>query len=179
MHYRDIIDFWFVEISDSQRWAKDVTFDQLLRDKFTLIHRQAAAGELFHWREAPLGRLAEIIILDQFSRNMFRDTSEAFAFDNAALILAQEAISIGADTTLSTTEKSFLYMPFMHSESLAIHEVAVKLFSQQGLESTLDFEHKHKVIIEKFGRYPHRNDILNRESSTEEKKFLKQPNSKF
>ncbi len=179
MHYQEIIDFWFVETTESQWWKKDDAFDQLIKNRFTEVHRQAALGELFNWRREPLGRLAEIIILDQFSRNMFRNTPESFTYDSIALVLAQEAISIGADQTLPTTEKSFLYMPYMHSESLAIHEVAVSLFTQPGMEATLDFEHKHKVIIEKFGRYPHRNNILNRESSAEEIAFLKQPNSGF
>jgi uncharacterized protein (DUF924 family) len=125
------------------------------------------------------GRLAEIIVLDQFSRNMFRDTPAAFAQDALALVLAQEAVFSGADKLLSETQCSFLYMPFMHSESLVIHELAVELFSKPGLEGNLDFEMRHKVIIEKFGRYPHRNNILQRESTEEEMEFLKLPGSGF
>ena len=135
--------------------------------------------ELFEWRTSAKGRLAEIIVLDQFSRNMFRDTPLAFASDPLALVLSQEAISIGADEVLTSTQRSFLYMPFMHSESLIIHEAAVQLFTKNGVQSNLDFEMKHKAIIEQFGRYPHRNEILGRESTAEELEFLKQPGSGF
>ena len=179
MRYQEVINFWFVETAESQWWTKDNAFDQIIKNRFAKIHQRAALGELFNWRKEPLGRLAEIIILDQFSRNMFRNTPESFAYDNIALKLAQEAISVCADKALSTTEKSFLYMPYMHSESLEVHEVAIHLFTQPGMEATLGFEHKHKAIIERFGRYPHRNNILNRESSAEEIAFLKQPNSGF
>ncbi len=179
LSYQDILNFWFHEVDKAFWWKKDIQFDQLIRDRFTNTHRQANAGELHHWRTSAHGRLAEIIVLDQFSRNMFRDKPQSFSSDSSALILAQEAISLDADTELNATEKSFLYMPFMHSESLHIHEIAVSLFSQTGLESNLDFEHKHKVIIEQFGRYPHRNDILGRASTDEEIAFLTKPNSSF
>ncbi len=123
--------------------------------------------------------MAEIIVLDQFSRNIFRDKPEAFASDALALALAQEAIAAKADEQLKPIERSFLYMPFMHSESLAIHEVAVGLFENNGIASNYDFEIKHKTIIERFGRYPHRNSILGRESTPEEIEFLTQPGSSF
>jgi len=127
----------------------------------------------------PLGRLAEIILIDQFSRNIFRDTPEAFSADAVALVLAQEAIAAGADQQLETKERAFLYMPYMHSESRAIHEQAAQLFDQPGLEYNLEFEHKHKVIIDRFGRYPHRNAILGRTSTAEELDFLEGPDSSF
>jgi uncharacterized protein (DUF924 family) len=175
----EVLKFWFEEI-DSKKWfVKDLAFDQEIKERFSSTHKKAIQGELYTWRESALGRLAEIILLDQFSRNMFRDTAKAFAYDTIALVLAQEAINLKLDQDLKPVEKSFLYMPFMHSESLHIHEKAVELFSAPGLEYNLEFEHKHKVIIEKFGRYPHRNEILGRESTPEEIEFLKGPNSSF
>ncbi len=158
---------------------KDERLDRLIADRFGEVHRQAAAGELFSWRSSPQGRLAEIIVLDQFSRNIFRGDARSFACDSEALVLAQEAIAQGHDLQLNLQEKSFLYMPFMHSESLLIHDQAVKLFTQKGLEYNLDFEFRHKRIIERFGRYPHRNAILGRISSPEEVEFLSGPDSGF
>ena len=174
-----VLSFWFDEIESSQWFVKDSDFDELIKARFASIHRQAKAGELYKWRASPEGRLAEIIVLDQFSRNMFRDQAEAFASDSLALVLAQEAVSCRADLALSAVQRSFLYMPFMHSESRAIHEVALSLFSQKGLEGNLNFEKRHKEIIDRFGRYPHRNEILGRVSSEEELAFLKQPGSSF
>jgi len=137
------------------------------------------AGELYGWRSTDLGRLAEIIVLDQFSRNIFRDQSLAFAWDAQALVLAQEAVTAGVLEQLEFSQQAFLIMPYMHSESKIIHEQAIKLFSRPGLEFNLDFEKRHKVIIDRFGRYPHRNEILGRQSSAEEEEFLKQPGSAF
>ena len=179
MQPQEIITFWFTTIEPKSWWIKDEAFDSLLNQKFSEIHQQAAQGELFHWRKTALGRLAEIIILDQFSRNIYRDSAKSFAYDALALILAQEAINVGANKELQGKELAFLYMPFMHSESLAIHQVAEQLFSEPGLEGNTDFEKRHKVIIEKFGRYPHRNEILNRESTEDEIVFLKEPGSSF
>lgn len=179
MNYTDVIAFWFEEIEPKSWWVKDEAFDQLLRDRFLGTHSAAAKAELFQWRSEPEGRLAEIIILDQFSRNMFRESAKAFAYDAIALVLSQTAIDVGDDQKLSSQQRSFLYMPFMHSESIKIHEKAVGLFGQPGLEGNLEFELKHKAIIEKFGRYPHRNDILGRESTAEELEFLAGPDSSF
>jgi uncharacterized protein (DUF924 family) len=179
MNEDDILNFWFKEIEQSQWWVKDLAFDQLIIDRFTTIHQSANACELFELRSSPKGRLTEIIVLDQFSRNMYRDKPRSFISDPLALALAQEAIAVGADKELSAVERNFLYMPFMHSESIAIHEVAVKLYLDNGVETSIDFENKHKVIIERFGRYPHRNIILNRKSSHEEIEFLTQANSSF
>jgi uncharacterized protein (DUF924 family) len=134
---------------------------------------------LFEWRKDAHGRLAEVIVLDQFSRNMFRNSPLSFTCDSLALALAQEAISVGADKSLNQAERSFLYMPFMHSESLKIHEIATELFRDNGNKNSLDFELKHKAIIARFGRYPHRNSILGRKSTDEEIEFLKQPGSGF
>lgn len=175
----DVLDFWFKEIDSKKWWVKVHSFDQVIKDRFLPIHTQAVKGELYEWRQFSRGRLAEIIIIDQFSRNIFRDQPESFAFDGIALTLAQEAIANKVDLELMPVEKSFLYMPFMHSESLLIHEKAMELYDQPGLEYNLDFEKKHKMIIENFGRYPHRNQILGRESTLEEIEFLKGPNSSF
>lgn len=179
MEYTEIINFWFNEIEPEFWFRKNEDFDQLLRDRFMRVHRAAAQGELYSWRDHPEGRLAEIIILDQFSRNMFRDTAEAFAYDPVALVLSQVSVEIGDDQRIDPSQRAFMYMPFMHSESPAIHERAVKLFSQPGLERNLEFEIKHKAIIDRFGHYPHRNVALGRESTEEELKFLQQPDSSF
>ncbi len=177
--YQEILNFWFEEIDPSKWWKKDSDFDQDIINRFSDIHAQACACELYHWRETAKGRLAEIIVLDQFSRNMFRDSALAFASDPLALALSQEAVSLGLDAELSSVERSFLYMPYMHSESLAIHEVAAHLFKENGVESNYEFELKHKVIIERFGRYPHRNDLLGRASTPDEQTFLNEPGSRF
>ncbi len=174
-----ILDFWFKEAGPSKWWAKDAIFDNLVREKFLNIHEKAVAGELHGWRRTAHGRLAEIIVIDQFSRNIYRNDPKSFLYDPMALVLAQEAIQAGSHQLLTVKEKLFLYLPFMHSESKAIHEIAVKLFYTKGLEENLNFEYKHKEIIDKFGRYPHRNIILGRVSTSEEMAFLKQPNSSF
>lgn len=179
MPFTSVYRFWFEELTPGQWFKKDPLVDQEISSRFKVIHRSASHGELHHWRTDPRGALSEIIILDQFSRNMFRDSPEAFAYDPVALVLSQEAIRRGQDLQLNLTERGFLYMPFMHSESLAIHEEAVTLFSHEGLEDKLDYELKHKAIIERFGRYPHRNKILGRQSTAEELEFLKGPNSSF
>ena len=177
--YQTILQFWFEEIEPAQWWRKDENLDQVIIERFSGIHRSAARCELYEWRKSAQGRLAEIIVLDQFSRNMFRGSPLSFSCDPLALALAQEAIAAGADKPLNQAGRSFLYMPFMHSESLKIHEIAVDLFRQNGNPNNLDFEFRHKAIIERFGRYPHRNDILGRPSTDEEIEFLKQPGSGF
>lgn len=177
--YDDILDFWFNDLSPQQWWAKDEKLDREIARRFGELHAQASRCELFDWRMAAKGRLAEIIILDQFSRNIYRDKPQSFANDPLALALAQEALAVDADKALSPVERSFLYLPFMHSESVEIHRVAVILYSAPGLESNLDYELQHKLIIDRFGRYPHRNNILGRESTPDEIEFLKQPGSSF
>lgn len=149
----------------------------MIEDKFLSTYQQAIEGELYQWRQSAEGRLAEIIVLDQFSRNMFRDKKAAFAYDYLAVALTQAAVDVGADAELLDQPRklSFLYMPLMHSESAIIHQQAVEVFSKSGLESNLDFEYRHKKIIDQFGRYPHRNEILDRQSTAEEIEFLTQP----
>ena len=177
--YQQVLSFWFDELSPEQWWVKDEALDKAIIERFTQVHQSAIQGELFQWRETPQGRLAEIIVLDQFSRNMFRDTAKAFLADATALVLAQEAISVGADKSLSAIENSFLYMPFMHSESKLIHQQAATLYQSNGIENNYQFELKHKEIIDRFGRYPHRNILLKRKSTPEEIKFLTEPGSSF
>lgn len=179
MDAAEIITFWFETIEPRQHWAKDALVDHRIRERFGRVHAAAGAGELWAWRHSSLGRLAEILVLDQFSRNIYRDDARAFAWDGMALVLAQEAIAAGAEAPLPPPQRAFLYMPFMHSESSLIHERAVALFSEPGLESNLDFELRHKAIIERFGRYPHRNVVLGRASTPEELEFLAGPDSSF
>jgi len=174
-----ILNFWFKEISPAAWWKVDAEFDQLITKRFGELHYQATACELGEWRVDPLGRLAEIIVLDQFSRNIYRGQAQAFQQDAQALSLAQEAVQLNVMESFTANQKQFLYMPYMHSESLKVHDSADKLFSEKGLESTFDFEMQHKKIIERFGRYPHRNEILGRVSTAEELEFLQQPGSSF
>ncbi|GGC82498.1 DUF924 family protein [Vreelandella lutescens] len=174
-----VLAFWFQELSPAQWFKKDTHIDQQIIERFSDVLEKAAACECFEWRRSARGRLAEVIVLDQFSRNIYRDDARSFASDTLALALAQEAVASGADQSLSAVERSFLYMPYMHSESAAIHTLALQLFDQPGLESNLEFEKRHKAIIDRFGRYPHRNAVLGRTSTPEEVEFLKQPGSSF
>lgn len=176
----DILYFWFVEAGPDRWWSKSKDFDDLVRRRFLRLYECAAMGDVADWRDSPRGRLAEIVVLDQFARNMFRDEPRSFAADTLALALSQEAVRAGCVDRLTTPdEKAFLLMPFMHSESPTIHVEAVKLFSAPGLENNYDFELKHKEIIDRFGRYPHRNEILGRPSTEAEIAFLKEPGSRF
>ncbi len=176
MKPEEILNFWFLELETKDWWKKDTNLDNAINSRFGKYHEVAKQGELSHWRETAKGALAEIIILDQFSRNIYRDKPEAFACDDLALNCSELAVEKGQDKELSNTERSFLYMPYMHSESKEVHEKAVELFNDL---PNLDFELKHKKIIDQFGRYPHRNEILGRESTPEEIDFLKQPGSSF
>lgn len=168
-----VLQFWFADLSPKDWFRKSEELDRRIAVEFGGLHQSAAMGELWAWRDTPEGALAEIIVLDQFSRNIHRHDARAFACDGIALTCAQEALRRGYDRNMSLPKKSFMYMPFMHSESKSIHEVAVKLFSVPGLESNLDYELKHKEIIDRFGRYPHRNGILGRESTPEEIEFIR------
>lgn len=171
--------FWFEESKPKDWFSKNEDFDKKIADQFLATYWAATRCELYNWRASPEGRLAEIIVLDQFSRNMFRDSAQAFQYDSLAVTLTQEAISLGVDQLLNLEKRKFLYMPLMHSESLIVHELAMKVFAQPGLEDNYDYEIKHKEIIENFGRYPHRNKVLGRESTMEELEFLKLPGSSF
>ncbi|MBT5074388.1 MAG: DUF924 domain-containing protein [Kordiimonadaceae bacterium] len=175
----DVINFWFEEIKPEQWWEKSTAFDKKINSKFSDIYEKAAAGELFNWRYKPLSALAEIIILDQFPRNIFRDKKQSFATDPLAVCLSQSAIEKGFDKDLTSHQRAFMYMPLMHSESEEIHKSAELLFSAPDMENYLKFELMHKKIIDQFGRYPHRNKILGRRSKKKEIEFLKTENSSF
>ncbi len=179
MHHDEIIRFWFEELNQKDWWIKNEQTDALIRDRYLAIHKDAIDGKLSFWRHDDYGRLAEIIILDQFSRNMFRGTLQSFSYDQLALDLAEQAVSVNTHQRLTGDHCAFLLMPFMHSESVTIHEKALQLFTGAGLKEQVKFELKHKAIIDRFGRYPHRNQILGRESTEKEIEFLKQPGSSF
>lgn len=177
--YLEIIDFWFDEVKPEQWFQVNEALDLRMVERFIALHSAVVAGELSYWRSEPFGRLAEILVIDQFSRNIYRDDPKSYVYDSMALTLAQEMIRGGYHKKLKSCYKQFLYMPFMHSESKLIHNSAVQLFSEPGLEKNLDFELKHKKIIDRFGRYPQRNKVLNRISTPEELKFLQQVESTF
>ena len=174
-----VLAFWFAELSPKQWWEVDPALDSRIRARFGSLLERAAAAELHDWRVTVRGGLAEIIVLDQFSRNIHRGTPRAFSQDPMALVLAQEAVRAGALQALNPVERSFLLLPYRHSESPAIHVVAEALYREQAPESNYQFELRHKAIVDRFGRYPHRNAILGRESTAEETAFLKQPGSSF
>ncbi len=174
-----VLDFWF-DLQNKLFWfEKNMAFDCEIREKFYQTWIDGCQGLLLSWRETIEGRLAEIIVLDQFSRNLNRENEKAFSQDKMALVLAQEAIKDSAFWSLPVDQKRFILMPMMHSESAAIHQIALPLFEKLGDPLTLEYEIKHKAIIDRFGRYPHRNTMLKRESTPEEIDFLKGPNSSF
>jgi uncharacterized protein (DUF924 family) len=196
--FETVLDFWFGKLNElgiadeahSMTWfQKDVAFDARLRSQFLELHAELLGGAHESWLEAPRSRLAVILVLDQFSRNMFRDTPRMFAGDEKALALANSGIDRGMDRLLGLDERAFFYMPLMHSEVLADQERSVEVFGVWAAEQTgalrerglasLDFARRHLVIIQRFGRFPHRNQILGRESTPEELEFLKQPGSSF
>ncbi|MCL4184599.1 MAG: DUF924 family protein [Burkholderiaceae bacterium] len=177
--HEDVLKFWFTELSPSHWWGKDEQLDARIGERFAGVLARASRCELFEWRTSPAGRLAEVIVLDQFSRHIHRGTPLAFANDPLALALAQEALSRGADEALTPVERVFLYLPYMHSESPRIQQLSVDLYAKNGLPGNLDYARRHKAIIDRFGRYPHRNEILDRVSTPEEIAFLEEPGSRF
>jgi uncharacterized protein (DUF924 family) len=179
MQAEDILHFWFEELSPAQHFAQEDAIDAMIRVRFGSVWQAAQRCELWGWRATPQGRLAEIVVLDQFSRNIHRGTPQAFAQDAQALVLAQELVAGGHDAALPSAQRAFAYLPYMHSESAAIHAQAMVLFDQPGLENNLRFEVLHRDIIARFGRYPHRNAALGRVSTPGELAFLAQPGSSF
>lgn len=169
---QEVWGFWFVECEPADWFKKSEEFDDEIRSRFLETYEAIVAGETADWRRSAKGRLAEIIVLDQFSRNMFRDDAKAFASDALAVELAKEALSDWDAFTVQ--ERSFVVMPFMHSESLAVHDWAAKWFDEPGLERRKKYELLHRDIIERFGRYPHRNRVLGRTSTPEEEAFLQE-----
>ena len=168
----DVIRFWFVEHGPDDWFAAKPEFDAILADRFSATHAKVSAGEAWTWRATPEGRLAEILVLDQFSRQLFRGSPRAFAQDSMALALAQEAVAAGHDGAIARERRKFLYMPYMHSESLVIHEEAMRLFTALGEEETLKYEVAHRDCLVRFGRYPRRNAALGRESTSEEQEYI-------
>jgi uncharacterized protein (DUF924 family) len=198
MEFESVLEFWFGRLDSLGRadpehtarwWKKDASFDLALRQRFAIVHEALANGEHSDWLAIPRGRLAFVIVLDQFSRNMFRDTPRMFAYDRAALLAAREGVAQGAHRPLAQDERPFLYMPFMHSEDLADQELCVSLFAALRDELPLDegkhagdqlsFAQRHFEIIKRFSRFPHRNALLGRASTPEEIEFLSEPGSSF
>ena len=169
---KEVIRFWFEELKPEDWFKKSEALDQEMRERFEELYWKASRGELFHWRATAEGRLAEILLLDQIPRNIFRGTAQAFMTYSLALVLAQEGLTQAQE--LPVVQRGFFYMPFMHSESLTIHEEALRLFDQPGLEKRLKYEKMHMDILQQFGRYPHRNAILGRPSTKEEEEYLKE-----
>lgn len=169
--WQSVLDFWFQSLQPADWWKKSPSLDKAIAEKFAPLLQAAKRGELYLWRENIHGRLAEIIVLDQFSRNIFRDSARAFEADALAVVLSQEAL-LHDKQELPGRERAFLYMPLMHSESPMIHRLALEVFSAPDLHLNLDFEKQHKDIIDRFGRYPHRNAVLGRTSTPEELTFL-------
>ena len=174
-----VLRFWFAELEPRQWWGKDPELDREIEERFGSVHRKACRKGLAAWRKGARGRLAEVIVLDQFSRNIHRGRPEAFGQDKLALALAEEAVRQGLDQALEMQERAFLYMPFMHSESRETHRTAFSLFESLGSPPHLRSELRHKAIVDRFGRYPHRNTVLGRASTPEEEVFLKEPGSSF
>ncbi len=165
-----VLAFWR-EAGPKKWFAKDLAFDVAFRDRFALLHEQASRRELAHWRATPEGALAEILLLDQYPRNAFRDTPRAFATDALALEAAKAMVATGHDQALPDDVRSFAYMPFDHSENLADQDRAVELLSPIS-ENHAYHARSHRDLIARFGRFPHRNDILGRTTTAEEQAFL-------
>ena len=176
--FRPLLHFWFVEQA-GRHFAADPVLDKAIAGRFGDLHRRAALCELWAWRDHADGRLAEILLLDQFSRNIHRGRAAAFACDPLALGLAQQAVAGGHDQSLPPEQRAFIYLPYMHSESPAIQAQSLILHDQPGLERSLHYARLHSDIIAKFGRYPHRNATLGRRSTAAEQDFLQTKNSAF
>ncbi|WP_009632746.1 DUF924 family protein [Synechocystis sp. PCC 7509] len=186
----EILDFWFGNPQSvdygkerSHWFTKKPEFDQELSDYFLLDYEQAARGELDYLQDSPLGYLALVLLLDQFPRNMFRGRPKSFATDAQALSVAKNAVEKGCDRSLLPVQRWFIYLPFEHSENLGDQERCVELFATLADDpysaNTIDYALRHKAVIERFGRFPHRNKILGRENTPAEAEFLTQPGSSF
>lgn len=182
-NYNKILDFWFEELSPSDWFKKNEELDMKIKDKFLEIYEKGKEKQLESWLEKPDSSLALIILLDQFPRNMFRDTKQMFQTDSLALEYSKDSIKKNFDKEIEKG-KAFFYMPLMHSENLEDQKECLKIFEELSKEDNsyrenVKFAKMHLDIIERFGRFPHRNKTLNRESTKEEIEFLKQPNSSF
>lgn len=167
----DIISFWR-DAGPDKWWEKDEAFDRTIRSRFLATHVAAACGELAAWEASAEGALALVIVFDQFSRNMFRDSARAFATDPLACAVARRAIARGFDRSIDQALRPFFYMPFMHSEALADQDHCVALFAALGDAGQSEYAAIHRDVIAKFGRFPHRNHLLGRDTTTAEQKFL-------
>lgn len=175
--YQEIIKFWFKDTAPFRWFIRDYLLDKQIKNRFYDIYELANDGGLKSWRDDSESALAEIIILDQFSRNIFRGNPRAFENDDLTLKLAREAISKRYNKQIQDQKLVFLFMPFMHSEDKEAQKEGLKYFKMHKLDTR--YMLMHKKIIDKFGRFPHRNKILGRKSTKEELEFLKKPNSSF
>ena len=169
---QEILDFWFSDEVRKLWFNSTPEFDALLRERFEALWTRASCGELDDWLQSAAGCLALVLVLDQFPLNMFRGQAQSFASEAQSREVARVAIDKGFDQDLDPRARAFLYMPFMHSEVLADQQLALQLFAQPGLEGNLRFARHHHGIVEKFGRFPHRNKALGRESSEPEIEYL-------
>jgi uncharacterized protein (DUF924 family) len=183
---REILDFWFgpaPHVARAEWFDKDPAFDASIAARFGAAIEAGLTGAYREWRSEPRAALARVLLLDQFTRNAFRDTPCAFAGDDEALSTAIDIVDAGFDRMLESRERSFAYMPFEHAEDVAIQQRSIALFAQlacdTGNRSALDWAQKHAAIVCRFGRYPHRNAILGRASTPEEIAFLREPGSRF
>lgn len=167
-----ILDFWFADEVRARWFDSTPEFDQLLRDRFLKVWQAARVGQLAEWETSPDGSLALVIVLDQFPLNMFRGQAESFSTEAASRAVAERAIANGFDQALDDAGKAFLYLPFMHSESLVDQDRSVSLFEAAGLADSLKWARHHREVVRRFGRFPHRNAILGRESSEDELAYL-------
>ncbi|WP_420405530.1 DUF924 family protein [Nisaea sp.] len=174
-----ILSFWFEETSEKQWFEKDPEFDQTIRERFGDLVESAMDGELEHWCASADGTLAYILLLDQFTRNIHRGSAKAFAADAKARDATKRALAAGYDAMLDENRKVFLYLPLEHSENLEDQDQSVALFEALGDAQKTDYAQRHRDIIQRFGRFPHRNEALGRESTDAELAFLKEPGSSF
>ncbi len=175
----DIVRFWFEELKPKDWYRKDPAIDAEITKRFGAIYEALKTSVPQDWLAEPKGMLAAILVLDQFPRNMFRDDPRAFAMDQAALMLSKRAIAEGMDMRVPPEQRAFIYMPFQHSEARDDQARSIELFTALGAPLNLDFAQRHEAIIARFGRFPHRNAVLGRESTREELAFLKEPGSSF
>jgi uncharacterized protein (DUF924 family) len=183
---REVLDFWFGPTDEvrAEWFRKDAAFDAEIERRFGSLIVQAIAGGIDSWQATPDSALARIVVLDQFTRNTRRNRPDAFEGDALALAGAKAMVDAGFDLAVSPVRRPFVYMPFMHAEGLEPQDECVRLFAElakesPGAHSNLDYAHRHRAIIERFGRFPHRNAALGRASTPEEVEFLKQPGSGF
>jgi uncharacterized protein (DUF924 family) len=169
----DVLRFWFHELQPNDRFTGTAELDELIRSSFGDLHRALQASPLLPSSLDARALLAAVIVFDQFSRNLFRKSASAYATDARALELARHAVATGKDRSLQQQERYFLYMPFMHSEDRAMQAESVRLFSELGSADGLRWAHHHQGIVERFGRFPHRNAVFGRASTPEELEFLK------